>query len=637
MPPIDAVEPLEDTDSAVEESPFDDESPIPPIEDLYDAVDYSDDRLQRLRNLRAQALIEYGGRYWYEDDKKQRTLNLVQRGIKVLIAHLAARSPRFEVSTDRMVLRGEARKISKQLDMRAEQGGAARFQRLAMFEAFISGVCTVRVSEKSSAEAVRNADRFVFRGQTCRRIVSFDDWIFDPGARSHEEALFEGERYRMRKSEALRACKQGIFGYDATVEDGETPPIADVATPEEAYDLVSRAAVLDDGRTDRRQDKAEDITGARVTDEQKHGLVEIIELIDLAIYVDAHTCVLVTMLADRNASPMKFLRAEIWDGPARGPYEHLEFDPVPDNPIGPSIVSSMREQADAANTVIGKMMNQIERTRRVLVYKKGRSKDALKITKTQDGGTVGIDGDLADIKDIDLGGVSPQLAPFAQMLVGFWNTQGSYDILGGTQGGPARTAQEDSRLGAAANILVESLADMGDDFQTRLIRHEAWYFLHDPFINTTMTIRNPMGYEIEVVYDAQQRMGDFEDYTFKLKPRSMQRIDPAVRNAQIVQLLDIILKAAQVEAATGIVDTAAITRIAGRRFDEDELDEIIRDPIFRQQLDQLYAGMPMPTRGQPIGPGGGGMQQGGMQQPSPGGMRQGIQQSAYAPMFAGAA
>ena len=62
MPPIDAVETLEDADSAVEESPFDDESPIPPIEDLYDAVDYSDDRLQRLRNLRAQALIEYGGR-----------------------------------------------------------------------------------------------------------------------------------------------------------------------------------------------------------------------------------------------------------------------------------------------------------------------------------------------------------------------------------------------------------------------------------------------------------------------------------------------------------------------------------------------------------------------------------------------
>lgn len=615
---------------------------IPPIADLYDAVDYSDDRLLRLRSLRAQALIEYGGRYWYEDDKKQRTLNLVQRGLKVLIAHLAARSPRFEVSSDRMALRGEARKISKQLDTRAERGGMARFQRLAMFEAFISGVCTVRISEKSSAEAVRNADRFVFRGQTSRRIVSFDDWIFDPGARSHEEALFEGERYRMRKDEALRACEAGIFGYDATTEDAETQPVADVATPEEAMQLVKGAAVLEDGRMDRRQgNKAEDITGARVTEEQKHGLVEIIELIDLAIYLDAHTCVLVTMLADKAASPAKFLRAEVWDGPARGPYEHLEFDPVPDNPIGPSVVSGIREQADAANTVIGKMMNQIERTRRVLVYKKGRSKDALKITKTHDGGTVGIDGDLADIKDVDLGGVSPQLAPFAQMVVGFWNTQGSYDMLGGQPAGAAKTAQEAAQLGAAANILVESLGDMADDFQSRMVRHEAWYFLHDPFINATMTIRSPMGYEIEVVYDAQQRMGDFEDYTFNLKPRSMQRVDPAVRNAQIMQLLDLILKAAEVEAATGIVDTAAIARIAGRRFDEDELDEIIRDPVFRVQLDQMYAGMPVPTRGTPIGPGGrGGMGQPmGMGQPgmppTAGGMRQGIQRSANAPLYAG--
>ncbi len=613
---------------------------LPDIEDIYDAVDYSDDRLLRLRTLRAEAMMEYGGRYWYDDDRKQRALNLTKRGIKVLVAHLAARNPRFEVSTERLMLRGMAKKINKQLDKRAEKAHMAKFQRLCMLEAFFGGKCIVRVGERSSAEAVRNNDRFVFRGEVYRRIVSFDDWIFDPGARNDDEAMFEGERYRISKKAALKAVRDGIFGYDATQEDGETPPVEDVATPREAFDMITDATPIEDGRLPRQEaPKAEALTEGGLSDDQKYGLNATIELIDLAFYVDAETCILVTMLADKNNGPAKFLRAELWDGPSRGPYEHLEFDPVPDNPHGPSVVSDMREQADVANTVIGKMINQIERTRRVLVYKKSRVGDALKITKAADGTSVGIDGELADIKDVELGGISPALGPFTQMLIGFWNMQGSFDVLGGQSAGAARTATEDAGLRQAANILVSALGDMADDFQERLIRHEAWYLWNDPFITAPMTMRQPGSYEIEVVYSAATRMGAFEDYNFKVKPRSMQWVDPNVRMANFKELLAIIMQSAQIELATqGRVDSAAVARIAGQRYDEDELDEIIRDPILMAQINEVYAGAPMPTPGMPMAGmpqpqmGMGGMP--GRQPQTPMGMRQSVVQSARAPMYA---
>lgn len=614
------------------------------ITDLYDAIDYGDQRMQQLRTLRTQAMADYGGRYWYEDDGKQRPLNLVKRGIKVLVAHLAARNPRFEVSTERLLFRGDARKMQKQLDIRAEQAGMVKFQRLCMMEACFGGKAVVRVGQRSSADVVRvSADRYISRGQTYRQLVSLDDWIPDPSARNENEMAFEAMRYRLPRKAAQQAVEDGIFGYDATVENAETPPMDDVATPEEAAALIAGATAMGDGRTGERRDRGEDLTAGNLTDEQRFGLIDTVELLDVAIYLDADTCVVVTMLADRGTTP-KYLRAEIWDGPSRGPFEHLEFDPVPDNPNGPSVAGDMREQADLANTVLGKMVHQIERTRRVLVYKKNRANDALKISKTQDGGSIGIDGEIADIKDVAMGGVSPELAPFAQMLVGFWNMQGSFDVLGGQAGGASRTATEDARLGQAANILIESLADFADDFQSRLVKHEAWYFWNDPFISAPMTIRLDGAAEVEVTYDAEQRKGTFADYTFKIRPRSMQRVDANVSMARFNELLELSLRAAEAEMATqGRVDAAAFVRIAGRRMEEDDLDEMFRDPILMAELQDLYANVPTPPgRGQqPQQPG----QPPGMpvqpmalppRAPAQGGIaqQQSVMQSAYAPMSA---
>lgn len=613
--------------------------------ELLDAIDYADERMGPVRQLRRDAIREYGGRYWYEDDRVKRPLNLLQRGIKVLAAHLSARNPTYEAKTERLALRGTARKLSKQLDMRATKAGMAKFGRLTLMDAFFGGRAVVRIGERSTSEAVRNGDRFVHRGEVYRRLVSIDDWGCDPAARNENEFAYEYEKYRMPRAKAIAAVEQGIFGYDATVENAETPPLDDVATPDEAMEAIKRAPGLADGRTVREDsDRSDDLTAGGLSDEQRYGLIDTIECIDVAIYEDAETCILVTLLADGGAEP-KYLRAEIWDGPSRGPFEHVEFDPIPDNPHGPSVASGMREQSDIANSVIGKMVEQIERTRRVLVYRKERASDALKITKTKDGGSVGIDGPVADLKDVDLGGLSPELAPFAQLVIGYWNMQGSFDVLGGATGGPQRTATEDSRLGVAASILVDSLADLWDDFQNRIAQHEAWYLMNDPFIVAPLTMRLPGGYQVEVTYDALQRQGTFNDFSFTIKPRSMQRMDPNVRSQRILELVGAVIQAAEVEAQTGRIDGAAVARILGREFDIEELDEILRDPILGAQIEEVYAGAGMPQpQGTP------GMQYPGMDQmnygarPRSGGVgaprlasgaaqRSSTMQQAYSPAF----
>src|SRR5690606_19227773 len=110
---------------------------------------------------RTEAIQEYGGRFWYEDDRKQRPLNLVQRGVKVLVAHLSARNPRFEVTTERLQFRAQARKFSKQLEQRADKAGRVKFSRLCLLEAFFGGKAVVRIGQRSTADVVRVDDRFV--------------------------------------------------------------------------------------------------------------------------------------------------------------------------------------------------------------------------------------------------------------------------------------------------------------------------------------------------------------------------------------------------------------------------------------------------------------------------------------------
>lgn len=583
------------------------------IAEIYDCVAFADDRMRPMRRLRTDTLQEYGGRFWYLDDRKKRPMNLLRRGIKVIVAHLAGRNPSFEVTTERMALRGLARKMSKQLKIRAEKTGRVQQARLWLLDACIGGKTVVRIGEKAGAQCVMDGDRSVQRGETSIRQVSIDDWIYDPSARKDGEEFFEGERIRMPRSRALNACAQGIFGLDPAMADpadealaeqlavlGQYGLLDDLATPEEAEDLIRRAQPLTDGRTHRREDRSEDLTVGALTAEQRYGLVDTIELIELAIYLDADTCILLTMLSEKHAAN-KYLRAELWQGPVRGPFEHMEFDPVPDNPHGPSVASEIREQSEVANTVIGKMVNQIERTRRVLVYQKNRAADALKITKASDAQSIGIDGDPKDIADVNLGGLSPELAPFAQLMIGYWNMTGNFDQLGGLGSDQKRTAQEVSQLGVAASVLVEAMGMMFDDFQNRVCQHEAWYFWEDPFIQAPMTMRMEGSEMVEVMYDAQARQGQFTDFNFSIKPRSMQRLDPNVRSQRIMELMQAVVQSAQVEMATqGRVDSAAIARILGREFEIDELDEILRDPQVQMDLMQVYAGAPGPSQGQPV-------------------------------------
>lgn len=542
--------------------------------------------MQTPRTLRRETISEAGGRFWMGETSPRRPLNLLARGFKVLVAHLAAKNPGYDVTSKKFSLRGEALKLTAQLDALAIERDEFLFARLCLMEAIFASKCVTRCGSRTGSQIFTESGRERNIGQPYHRIVDFDDWLPDPAARSREEMYIEGERYRLPREHALALVRRGVFGRtEADYGEGEQmlPMQAD---PEQAAAIIENLPSLRDGRARGGEDRAEDLTRDTLGDHRRFGLIDLVELIDVAVY-DEEMTYIVTLPAEDLGEDV-FLKAEAWGGPERGPFEWLELQPMPQNLNGVAPAGEMREQSELANTIVEKMASQIERTKKVLVYQRQREQDALSIAKSGDGTSVGIDGDPAEMANVDLGGISADLAPFLSALVGWWNAQNNnVDLMGGT-GVQTDKATGQAILAQNSNVMLDDLGSIVENFHARLGRQDCWQLMHNPAHTWTGMIRLPSGALMEVQYDAMAREGDELDFVFRVKRKSTRSAD-GLKVEKVSRLLEVIMGAAEVEASTGIVDTAAIVRLVGRESELDELDEIVRDPLLRLEQEELYA------------------------------------------------
>ena len=116
--------------------------------------------------------------------------------------------------------------------------------------------------------------------------------------------------------------------------------------------------------------------------------------------------------------------------------------------------------------------------------------------------------------------------------------------------------------------------------------------------------------EIQVILTPEQRSGDFIDFTFKIEPESMGRVDSKVRLQQAYdfaqKILPAAMAAAQIAMTMGIPFSASafILRMA-KDAGIEWMDEVFYDPNFQQQMMMQQAMGPQDGgKGQPAPPGG---------------------------------
>lgn len=572
-------------------------------QDVFDAVRQSDDRLDPSREARQDAYQEYAGRYGYKDDKVRRPVNLIAKAVNTFVPYLASRSPTHAVSTENLAVRGEAKKLSLALDVVSRKLRRMKISRQVILDSFLSPKGIVRCGTRAGADIYLTSGKTINPGQPYIMRVDWDDWIFDPAARCRDEALFEGHYYRLPRTDALES---GVF--------------------EGMEHVIESLPAIGDGRCGfRRTSRHEDLS--RQGDSGDYDMIDLIELMDLVFYDDDQP-VKVTLPASEDYCD-DFLRVVPLDAPDVGPYYDLEFYPIPNQPYGIPPVAWWRENAEHFQTLLNKAVDEIMKSRQVLVHKRDADEDAETIRDAEDSEILGVD-DPEGVKNLQLGGVLPDLMPMSTLFMSWFDySANNPSLLAGDKGGTDKVGIYEGQQAGAMQI-VNDYQLLHEMFEEEVSRDLGWRLLNDPFIQLPLTKRIPGGEFVELQFNPAQMSGDFEDFNFKLKPRSMQLQNQDLRARRLVELLGVLGQAAEIQMATqGAYNATKVAQIVGNEFDIDEIDEIILDPAYAMQLQALYAGAAQPQGpGQPAGmvkPGAGGVgfQGGGTsnKQTTPGGAR----------------
>lgn len=551
---------------------------------LRDAVDASDTLSEPYRIGYADAIANYGGRYWGDgSDRKRQVINLGNRFVKTMVAHLSAGNPEHDVTAKSRQLRPFAALTQLASDHLADEQSRWKVSRTMLKMALLGPCAYLRLGLKAGSNT-HTIDGTIFdMGQPFITPMSLDDIVVDPAGRCPEEFLWEGYRYRPYRASLYNTPKALWTPYGRSV--------------------IDKLPALEDGYDAERQRYSEQVSN-NLPANDRFGLIDSVELIDIVIRAGDGRFVIVTISGDQSCCN-DYLMVRDWEGPECGPLLRLEFDDMPGQPFGVPPVVTAREQSDLTNALLVKLANQLRRQKTVLGYMPGAQDEADQIRTARDGATIPIT-DPSAVQAYEVGAINTQIPGLANLFRGLADEGfGNVSILSGAQGG-GDTATEYSGQQANASVLLGDMHRIHERFETKVSRAMAWYLHHDPMIRIPMVKRLPGGEHIDLVYDAAQREGDWLDYNITVRTNSMSatRHDPQVRQRRIIEMAAVAIQAAQASQATGgMLDLAGMLRVLGRELNIDALDEFMGDPVFQMERQMLTQSLPqfegkgIPARG----------------------------------------
>jgi hypothetical protein len=499
--------------------------------------------------------------------------------------------PKAVVESRFMVYRGYAELLALGLNYLSKQIGLKdTLRRWIVDSIFTIGI--VKTGLASNKDLVTFSDsEHIDPGQPYVETVDFDDYILDPAARRIEEASFVGHRIRVPRKMLLDS---GLYRNDFIER---LPP---------------------SGTNPYGKGDVSTISQHEITPEQVNDLQDYVDVDEL--WVPAAKAI---VTIPSNAGTYEdYLRVDDYYGPDGGPFQYLALTPpVPNNPLPIAPVSIWNDLHVMANKMAKKVMDQAERQKTILGYKRAASDDAQEVIDAGDGEAVAMDDPTA-VGTFSFGGQEKSNESHLQQLSYWFNlVSGNTDQLGGLRTG-ADTATGQQILQANGNVRVEDMRDIVYMATARVMRSLAWYLHSDPLITLPLIKRTPVPAQVQmtamgpimvqpprlleeqVILSPEVRAGCFLDFHFDIEQKSMSRTDPARRAQQAMtfaaQALPAAAQAAMVCQQMGVQFSFPkfVIRLA-KDSDIDWMDEVFYDPEFQMGVAELM--MKSPQIGQSKG------------------------------------
>lgn len=564
-----------------------------------DAVARGYKRLQNFRNARLHFIREYVGPYYDQASGEvgSRPLQLMFNAVRVLIPSLVMNFPKHFVMTPYLEARQYANLLALALDQHDLKIGVRDLYRAGIVDAiFTLGILKTGLCQSDSVLAMDDMEGHIDPGTVYTEKVDFDNFIIDPDSREHlfADAAFLGDRIVAPRRVFLES---GLYRND----------------------LIERMPSLSE--LNQRDAKRADSMSMRNIDVQENAELED----DIAVYeiwVPGAKS-LVTVPASDEVKFDDYLRIDDYYGPDKGPYSFLALTaPVPGNPLPVPMAAVMYDLAVKANEMAKKIIEQATRQKDITAYRRSAADDAEEAKNASDGDMVAMD-DPDAIRVVSYGGQENKNEAHLASLMAWFNLMGGNPEQLSGQRVDAKSATAANILQQNAGVVLEDMKDQVYQWAADEAGKRAWYFHTDPLMQLPLTQRQtmpgqiamgptgqtfmtpPTVQEVQVILTPEARRGDYLDFTFRIEPESMGRVDSKVRVQQMQalfqQLLPAIMAAAQMSMAMGIgfSPKAALLR-AAKDMGIEWFDEVFNDPEMHMLLMQqmMMGPQPQDSKGQ---------------------------------------
>jgi len=534
------------------------------------AVKQGFERNKRHRRARAMFIKEYVGKYYASEFglTGDEPINLIFNTIRATVPNLVMKSGVNKVSTEITEYRQYAYLLGLALDKLDKNIKLKDTLRAGIVDAFfMMGIFKTGIA--GGGKMLNFGDILIDEGQVYTDLVDFDDWTADPSCKDYRKAAFLGDRNRVPRQILL--------------DDDEFD-----------HDLVLK---IPKSTHPNAKNKIESLTRKNMSDSEMYELQDFVNVVE--VFVPGANA-LITIPDPSQIIFDDYLAARDYYGPKEGPYTILALtQPVPGNPFPVAPIGVHYDLHRMANKMMVKNMEQADREKSIGVCDPSGADEAEDIRTAKDGDM--IMGNPDSVKVITYGGNNVKSEQMLQQCQ-IWHNymSGNPDQMSGLVSN-AESATQANILQANATITIEDCRGMIYDCAADTAEKRAWYIHTDPFMDIMLARRKPGGEYEQLQLTPEQRDGDFLDYTFTLKARSMSRLDPAVRTKRIVEFAANIVPS--------IMNTAMVAMQMGRQFnveqaltdiaEEQGILEDVQDwfinPQFEQQIQIMMAMNPQPA------------------------------------------
>lgn len=554
-------------------------------------------RLDNFRQARLMFLRQYVGQYYDRESGSIGTepLNLIFNAIRVLVPEIVMSFPKHAVTSRFLASREYAQLLGLALDQHSRDVNIkSKYRQIIVDAIFTLGIMKTGLAESDSVYAFDEYDT-IDPGTVYSEVVSFDNFVADARSREHlfADAAYMGDRIAVPRQKLLES---GLYRND----------------------LVERLPSIDEDYSSKKADR---LSRRKLTRGEEYGLEDEVEIVELWV-PDARA--IVTIPGAKDVSYSQYLRVDDYYGPNTGPYSFLALTPpVSDNPLPVPMVGIWHDLHVLANRMAKKVIDQAERQKDVVAYRRAAADDAEELRDAGDGDAVATD-DPDGVRVLSFGGQKQSNEVMTAQLQGWFNMMAANPQGVGGQQLDADSATEARILQNNASVGLEDMKDLVYTFAADESRKRAWYFHTDPFIQVPLIRRDqipaqyqmtpygpmatsgPQMVESQVILTPEARRGDWLDFTFAIEPESLGREDSQTRLRRAmefaVQILPAATQAAQMMALLGIpFDVKAFIIRMARETGIDWMDEVFYDPDFQMRMARVMMSGPSPqgSQGQP--------------------------------------